>query len=77
MSEVVRRHIKVTPRARKPGIETAADGTLVVKVREPAEDGRANAAVIEALADHFGVPKRAVSIVHGHGSRRKLIEIAS
>ena len=67
--------VRVTPRAKKPGIETAADGTLVVKVREPAEDGRANAAVVEALAGHFGVAKRAVSIVHGHGSRRKLVEI--
>ena len=67
--------IRVTPGAKKPGIETAADGTLVVKVREPAEDGRANDAVIAALAGHFGVAKRAVTIVHGHGSRRKLVEV--
>jgi uncharacterized protein len=71
----MRLQIRVTPRAKKPGLETAGDGTLVVKVREPAEDGRANAAVIEALAGHFGVAKRAVTIVHGHGSRRKLVEI--
>ncbi len=67
--------IKVTSRSKKSGIETAADGTLVVKVREPAEDGRANDAVIEALAEHFGVAKRAVSIVQGHTNRRKLVEI--
>jgi uncharacterized protein (TIGR00251 family) len=72
----MRLQVRVTPRTRKPGIETAGDGTLVVKVREPAEDGRANAAVIEALAGHFGVPKRAVTIVHGHAGRRKLVEIA-
>jgi uncharacterized protein len=68
--------IKVIPRSKRPGIDLAADGTLVVKVREPAENGRANAAVIEALAKHFNVPRRAVSIVHGHTSRRKLVEIA-
>jgi hypothetical protein len=67
--------IRVTPRARKPGIGKAGDGTLVVKVREPAEDGRANEAVITALAVHFGVSERAVTIVHGHGSRRKLVEV--
>ena len=67
--------IRVTPRAKKPGIEIAGDGTVVVKVREPAEDGRANDAVIAALAGHFGVAKRAVTIVHGHGSRRKLVEV--
>lgn len=71
----MRLHIRVTPRCRKPGIEVAGDGTLVVKVREPAEDGRANQAVVAALAGHFGVPKRAVTIVHGHASRRKLVEV--
>jgi hypothetical protein len=49
----------------------------VVKVREPAADGRANDAVVEALAGHFGVPKSAITIVHGRASRRKLIELAS
>jgi uncharacterized protein len=71
----MRLQIRVTPRARKPGIEVAGDGTLIVKVREPAEDGRANAAVEEVLAGHFGVAKRAVTILHGHGSRRKLVEV--
>ena len=67
--------VKVVPRARQPGVAPAADGTLVVKVREPAEDGRANAAVIVALAEHFKVKPRAVTIVHGHASRRKLVDI--
>jgi len=71
----MRLQIRVTPRARKPGIEVAGDGTLIVKVREPAEDGRANAAVVEALAGHLGVARRAVTILHGHGSRRKLVEV--
>jgi len=73
----MRIQVKVTPRAKRPGIETATDGTLVVKVREPAEDGRANAALVEALAEYFGVARGGVSIVHGHTSRRKLIEIAN
>jgi uncharacterized protein (TIGR00251 family) len=72
----MRIHIKVTPRAKRPAVEAASDGMLVVKVREPAENGRANAAAIEALAKHFNVPRRAVSIVHGHKSRCKLVEIA-
>jgi len=71
----MRIQVKVTPRAKRPGVATAADGTLAVKVRAPATDGRANDAVIEALAAHFGVPRRAVTIVHGHTSRRKLVEI--
>lgn len=67
--------VKVVPRAKKTGVAPADDGTLVVKVREPAEDGRANAAVIAALAEHFKVKPRAVTIVHGHASRRKLVAV--
>ncbi len=67
--------VKVVPHAKKIGIAPAVDGTLVVKVREPAEDGKANDAVIAALAEHFKVKPRAVTIVHGHASRRKLVEV--
>jgi uncharacterized protein len=69
--------IKVTPRSKRPGIECLADGTCAVRVSEPAEDGRANAAVVAALAEHFGVAKSAVTVVHGHSSRRKLVEVQS
>jgi len=44
-------------------------------VAAPAEGGRANAAVIEALAEHFGVPRRAVTIRHGLTARSKLVDI--
>ncbi len=67
--------VRVTPRARRRGIERAEDGTWIVRVTEPAEDGRANAAVAEALAEHFGVPKRSITIVRGHPARLKLIDV--
>lgn len=67
--------ITVVPRAKTRAVEPLPDGGLRVRVAAPAEGGRANAAVIEALADHFGVPRRAVTILHGMTSRSKLIEI--
>ena len=70
-------HVTVTPRAKRPGVEMATDGSVRVKVSAPAEDGRANTAVIEALAKHFDVPKSSVTIVRGHASRTKLVEIES
>ncbi len=72
---MMRLEIRVRPRARRHGVETATDGTLIVDVTEPAQDGRANATVVDTLADYFRVPKRAVTIVRGLASRRKLIEI--
>ncbi|MBI4226900.1 MAG: DUF167 domain-containing protein [Candidatus Omnitrophica bacterium] len=67
--------MKVIPGAKKTGVERLANGGLKVRVTAPAEGGRANAAVVEALADHYGVPRRAVTIVRGQRSRTKLIEV--
>ena len=52
-----------------------SDGTWRVAVSAPAEDGKANAAVIEALAEKFDVPKGAVKIVRGLTGRLKEVEI--
>lgn len=73
----MRIEVRVMPRARRRAVERSSEGTFRMKVTEPAEGGRANAAVIEALAEQFDVPKRSVTILRGLTSRRKLIEIAS
>lgn len=67
--------VKVIPRASSNSVQPLPDGSLKVRVTDPAEGGRANQAVIELLAEHFKVPKRAVAIVRGASSRQKLIEI--
>lgn len=68
--------ITVKPGSKKgPLVETAADGSLTVYVRERAVDGAANDGVIKLLSDHFGVPKSRIDIVRGHTSRSKLIEV--
>jgi hypothetical protein len=50
--------------------------TLKVRVRAPAERGRANAAVEEILAGALGVPKECARIVAGETSARKVVEIS-
>lgn len=68
--------VRVKPGSRKgPLVETDAEG-LIVYVRERAVDGAANERVVAALADHFGVRRRDVTILRGHSSRIKRIEIA-
>jgi uncharacterized protein YggU (UPF0235/DUF167 family) len=47
----------------------------VVRVREPATDGRANHGVVVAVAEALGVAKRAVRIDAGLSSRRKVVEV--
>lgn len=68
--------VKVRPGSRKgPLAETDDDGRLTVYVREPAVDGKANAAVIRVLAEHFGVPRSRVELASGAGARIKRFRI--
>ena len=67
--------VHVKPGSRKgPLVEQDAEG-LTVFVRERAVDGAANDAVTRVLADHFGVAPRDVTILRGHASRHKRIEV--
>ena len=67
--------VQVVPRARRSHVDALADGSLRVAVTAPPHDGEANAAVIDALAAHYGVPRSRVRIVAGHRGRRKHVEI--
>jgi uncharacterized protein (TIGR00251 family) len=51
------------------------DHALVVAVQARAVDGAANAAVVEALAEAFDLPRRAVTIRAGHSSRSKVVHL--
>lgn len=67
--------IKVKTQAKKNAVERAADGSLLVFVKAPPQEGRANEAVIETLAAHFKVPKTRVTIVGGFKSKIKIVRI--
>jgi uncharacterized protein (TIGR00251 family) len=68
--------VRVKPGSRKgPLVEVGDDDTLTVYVREPAIDGKANAAVIQVLAEHFGVPRSQVELVSGASARIKRFRI--
>ena len=71
--------VKVIPQASKDEVLKIkdADGSdmLKIKTTKPPEDGKANEAVIEILAEYFGVKKSAVNILSGEVSRVKIIEI--
>jgi uncharacterized protein len=48
---------------------------LIVKIREKPVDGEANRGLIEALSEFFDVPKSSITIIRGHTSREKVVEI--
>ncbi len=67
--------IRVKPASRKPGIELAADGVYVVRVKEPPIDGKANKAVLRAVAEALGVSTTSVQLVSGETAKTKRLEI--
>jgi uncharacterized protein (TIGR00251 family) len=50
---------------------------IKVQVTAPPVEGAANAAVADLLAKWLEVPRRSVEIVRGHGSRDKVVTIAT
>ena len=73
--------LKVTPRAGRLAIDgvmldAAGAAWLAVKVTAPADEGRANAAVLALLAKRLGVPGRACVLVAGATSRWKRVRVS-
>jgi uncharacterized protein len=60
----------VKPGSRSPGFSNEG-GALVLRVRERALEGAANAACVRALATAYGVAPSAVTILRGARSRHK------
>lgn len=67
-------NIRVTPHAKQNKV-VEIDGVLRVYTTVAPENGRANDAVIKALAKHFGVAKSQIKIVRGVTARDKVVEI--
>lgn len=66
--------VVVKPGAKQEKIVEDADG-LTVHLHARAHDGEANAALIKALADYYGVSKSCVNIIKGTKNHHKVVEI--
>ena len=63
--------VKAKPGAKRTEVRAEAEGHFVVSVTEPPREGRANRAIVRALAEYFKVPVSSVRIVAGFTSREK------
>lgn len=66
--------VMVKPGAKNEKILESDDG-LVVYLHARAHDGEANAALVKALSDYYGVSKSCVKILRGQKSHQKMVEI--
>jgi uncharacterized protein (TIGR00251 family) len=67
--------IKAIPNAPRNEIVGWLGDALKVKIHAPPVEGKANEALCEFLADAFGLPRRAVTVLRGDTSRQKLVQI--
>ena len=71
----MRIRVRVKPGVREEKVSRDPDGSLLVSVRARAQEGKANEAVVKAVAKALRVPKSSVRIVSGLSSRTKMLEV--
>ena len=67
--------LKVKPGSRVEELTQLEDGTWLARVKAPPVDGKANAALIGLVANHFGLRKAQVSIRSGAAARLKWVTL--
>ncbi|MCX6789778.1 MAG: DUF167 family protein [Candidatus Gribaldobacteria bacterium] len=67
--------VKVKTKAKEQRIEKIEENVFAVWVKEPAQKGKANAAVIKVVAKHFKTAQSNVHLVAGLASSQKIVVI--
>ena len=68
--------LRVSPGGGRAGIVGRHGDAWKVRVTAPPEHGRANEAVLRLVAEALALPREALTLVSGHGSRDKIVELA-
>ncbi len=67
--------VKVSPKASRNAVTGWMGEVLKISVTAAPERGKANDAVEQLLADALGLPRSAVTVVAGHTSKLKRVQI--
>ncbi len=71
----MKKQIKVKPNSKQQNIIEMSDGSLIVHLKSPPVDGKANSELIAILAQKYNLPKYKINIKSGVSSRKKVVEI--
>ena len=66
---------QVKVKAKEEKVEKIDASQFIVFVKEAPEKGKANQAVVRALAKYFNKPKDNIKIIRGLKSKRKIVEV--
>ena len=67
--------VHVIPNAKSDCVVGEHGGAVKIKLRAPAVEGKANAALIRFLAEQLKLPRHSIMLKRVHRSRDKLIPI--
>ena len=67
--------VHVVPNAKIDKVVGEHAGAIKIRLRAPAVEGKANAALVDFLAKRLKVPVRRIVLLRGHKSRDKLVRI--
>ena len=69
--------LHIQPGAKKTEVAGPHGDALKIRLAAPPVDGKANAALIDFVAERLELAKSAVSLKSGQTSRRKVLEISA
>ena len=67
--------VHIIPNAKIDKVSGKYNSAIKIKLRAPALDGKANAALRRFLAERLSIPQRAIVLERGERSRDKVIRI--
>jgi len=67
-------NVRVTPKAKQNKVVVEAD-RLKVYLTAPPVEGKANQALIDLLAEYYGVRRSQIRIITGQKGRDKVVEV--
>ncbi len=73
MPDGVRLRLRVQPRASRNEVVGLSGDQIRVRIAAPPVDGAANDTLVRFLADRLGVPRSALVMTAGAGSRSKVV----
>ncbi|MBI4035878.1 DUF167 domain-containing protein [Candidatus Daviesbacteria bacterium] len=63
------------PKSKVEYIKVKGETNFIVAIKELAEKGRANQAIIKALAEFFNIPPSSIVLISGLRTKQKIFEI--
>lgn len=67
--------VKARPKSKKEYVKREKEDSFTVAVKEVPEKGKANRAIIKALAEFFNISTSSVTLISGQFSKQKVFEI--